>query len=62
MTALMAYVLEDENPFDLLLFVPQRLYYRGLMNYILVKSFLYALRGRLVGWNKLERTASVNIA
>jgi peptidoglycan-N-acetylglucosamine deacetylase len=62
LTALLAYFLEEENPIDLLLFVPQRLYYRALMNYILVKSFLYALRGRLVGWNKLERTASVTIA
>ena len=62
LTALLAYLLEEENPIDLLLFVPQRLYYRALMNYILVKSFLYALRGRLVGWNKLERTASVTIA
>lgn len=62
LTALLAYLLEEENPVDLLLFIPQRLYYRVLMNYILVKSFLYALRGRLVGWNKLERTASVNVA
>jgi hypothetical protein len=29
------------------------------MHEVLLKSLLYALRGRLVGWGKLERTASV---
>jgi cellulose synthase/poly-beta-1,6-N-acetylglucosamine synthase-like glycosyltransferase/spore germination protein YaaH/peptidoglycan/xylan/chitin deacetylase (PgdA/CDA1 family) len=62
MTALLAYTLEGQKPVDLLLFIPQRLYYRVLMNYVLVKSFIFALRGRLVGWNKLERTASVKMA
>jgi spore germination protein YaaH/peptidoglycan/xylan/chitin deacetylase (PgdA/CDA1 family)/glycosyltransferase involved in cell wall biosynthesis len=62
LTALLAYGLEGENPSDLLLFFPQRLYYRGLMNFVLAKSFVFALRGRLVGWGKLERTASVQRA
>ncbi len=61
-TALLAYGLEGEKPSDLLYFFPQRIYYRGLMNYVLGKSFLYALRGRLVAWGKLERTASVQRA
>ena len=55
LTALLAYGLEGENPSDLVLFFPQRLYYRALMNYVLAKSFVFALRGRLVGWGKLER-------
>ncbi len=59
LSAVLAFVLEGEPLWDLLLFVPQRLYYRALMNYILMKSLLYALRGRLVAWGKLERTASV---
>jgi peptidoglycan-N-acetylglucosamine deacetylase len=59
LTSLLAYALEGRISSDLLYFVPQRLYYRVLMNYTLVKSVLYALRGRLVGWHKLERTGRV---
>ena len=58
LASVLAYGLEGKLSSDLLYFVPQRLYYRVLMNYILAKSFLYALRGRLVGWHKLERTAN----
>ena len=54
-----AYALEEENPKDLALLFFQRLFYRQLMHEVLLKSLLYALRGRLVGWGKLERTASV---
>jgi len=54
-----AYALEEENPRDLALLFFQRLFYRQLMNEVLLKTLLYALRGRLVGWGKLERTASV---
>jgi len=31
------------------------------MYYVLFKSILYAMRGRLVGWGKLERTATVRV-
>ena len=41
------------------IFFFQRVYFRGLMNYVLIKSLVYALKGRLVGWGKLERTARV---
>jgi cellulose synthase/poly-beta-1,6-N-acetylglucosamine synthase-like glycosyltransferase len=54
-----AYALEEENPKDLALLFFQRLFYRQLMHEVLLKSLLYALRGRLVGWGKLERTATV---
>ena len=54
-----AYALEEENPKDLALLFFQRLFYRQMMHEVLIKSLLYALRGRLVGWGKLERTASV---
>jgi cellulose synthase/poly-beta-1,6-N-acetylglucosamine synthase-like glycosyltransferase/spore germination protein YaaH/peptidoglycan/xylan/chitin deacetylase (PgdA/CDA1 family) len=60
LTALLAYSLERENPTDLVLLFFQRIYYRQLMYYVLAKSLLYAMRGRLVGWGKLERRASVH--
>jgi cellulose synthase/poly-beta-1,6-N-acetylglucosamine synthase-like glycosyltransferase len=62
LTALLAYGLEGENPRDLKLFFLQRIYFRGLMQYVLRKSILFALRGRVVGWGKLERTATVQEA
>ena len=62
LTALLAYGLEGERPTDLLLFFFQRLYFRLLMNYVLGKSLVYAMQGRLVGWGKLERTARVQAA
>jgi peptidoglycan-N-acetylglucosamine deacetylase len=62
LTALLAYGLEGERPSDLKLFIVQRLYFRMLMHYVLGKSLLFAVKGRLVGWGKLERTASVQEA
>ena len=62
LTALLAYGLEGENPKDLLLLFFQRVYFRGLMQYVLAKSIVFALRGRLVGWGKLDRTARVQEA
>ena len=59
MTALLAFWLERAKPWDLALLFFQRIFYRQLMYYVLGKSILYAMRGRLVGWGKLERTASV---
>lgn len=59
LTGLLAYGLEWRSPRDLLLLFFQRIYYRLLMQYVLAKSVVYALRGRLVGWGKLERRASV---
>ena len=59
LTALVAFGLERAKPWDLALLFFQRIYYRQLMYYVLAKSILYALRGRLVGWGKLDRTASV---
>ena len=61
-TAWVAYGLEGEKPSDLWLYFFQRIYFRMLMHYVLLKSLTYALRGGLVGWGKLERTASVQEA
>jgi cellulose synthase/poly-beta-1,6-N-acetylglucosamine synthase-like glycosyltransferase/peptidoglycan/xylan/chitin deacetylase (PgdA/CDA1 family) len=58
-TGVLAYTLEGEKPWDLSLLFFQRIYYRQMMHYVLGKSLLYAARGRLVGWGKLERRATV---
>jgi cellulose synthase/poly-beta-1,6-N-acetylglucosamine synthase-like glycosyltransferase/peptidoglycan/xylan/chitin deacetylase (PgdA/CDA1 family) len=60
LTGILAYALEGVPAWDLFLLFFQRIYYRQLMLYVLFKSLLYALRGRLVGWGKLERKASVS--
>ena len=62
LTALLAYGLEGEKPGDLKLFFLQRIYFRFLMHYVLGKSLLTAVKGTVVGWGKLERTASVQEA
>jgi cellulose synthase/poly-beta-1,6-N-acetylglucosamine synthase-like glycosyltransferase len=59
---LLAYFLEGIPAWDLLLLLFQRIYYRQMMLFVLGKSLIFALRGRLVGWGKLERKASVNPA
>ena len=62
LTAILAYSLERAKPWDLALLFVQRIYYRQLMYFVLAKSIMYALRGRLVGWGHLERKASVHQA
>jgi cellulose synthase/poly-beta-1,6-N-acetylglucosamine synthase-like glycosyltransferase/spore germination protein YaaH/peptidoglycan/xylan/chitin deacetylase (PgdA/CDA1 family) len=59
LTGFLAYWLEGEKPSDLVLLFFQRVYYRELMYYVVAKSLIYAMRGRLVGWGKLERRATV---
>lgn len=59
LTGLVAYALEGEKPWDLTLLFFQRIYYRELMYYVVAKSLIYAVRGRVVGWGKLERRATV---
>ena len=59
LTGLLAYGLEGEKPWDLALLFFQRIYYRELMYYVVAKSLIYAVRGRVVGWGKLERRATV---
>ncbi|MFA7345114.1 MAG: polysaccharide deacetylase family protein [Terrimicrobiaceae bacterium] len=41
--------------------IPQRFVYRPLLSYVIWKSILHALRGAIVGWGKLQRTASVSV-
>jgi cellulose synthase/poly-beta-1,6-N-acetylglucosamine synthase-like glycosyltransferase/peptidoglycan/xylan/chitin deacetylase (PgdA/CDA1 family)/spore germination protein YaaH len=59
LTGFLAYALEGLPPWDLALLFFQTIYYRQMMLYVLGKSFLFAIRGRLVGWGKLERKATV---
>ena len=37
----------------------QRFAYRQVMYWVVVRSFVAAVRGHVVGWGKLERTATV---
>lgn len=57
--AALAFAYEKENYTKLLWMIPQRLIYRQLMYYILIKSFNRAIKGELQGWGALKRTGSV---
>jgi hypothetical protein len=48
--AALAFAFEKENFRKLVWMLPQRLIYRQLMYYILIKSFNKALKGELQGW------------
>ena len=39
----------------------QRFAYRQIMYWVVVRSFAATLRGRVVGWGKLERRATVEV-
>ncbi len=62
LTGFLAYALEGVAPWDLSLLLFQTIYYRQLMLYVLGKSLLSAVRGKLVSWGKLERRASVEMS
>lgn len=47
--------LDGEKLRQLWLIVPQRIIYRQLMYYVIIKSAANVLRGRLVGWGSLKR-------
>jgi len=58
--ALIAFLLErTENKRLLVWLFWQRFFYRQLMYYVAIKSFRSSLKGVAVGWNKLERKATV---
>ena len=61
--AMIAFLLEKKEDRSLLWWlVLQRFGYRQIMYYVVAKSVLRALQGRLVGWGKLERKATVKTA
>jgi cellulose synthase/poly-beta-1,6-N-acetylglucosamine synthase-like glycosyltransferase len=57
--AALAFAFEKEDYKKLLWMIPQRLVYRQLMYYILIKSFNRAIKGELQGWGVLKRTGNV---
>jgi cellulose synthase/poly-beta-1,6-N-acetylglucosamine synthase-like glycosyltransferase len=61
--AMIAFLLEKKEDRSLLWWlVLQRFGYRQIMYYVVAKSVLRALQGRVVGWGKLERKATVKTA
>lgn len=61
LTAMLAFILEREKEDWELMFwiLPQRFFYRQLMYYVSIKTFVIAIKGKLVGWSKFERSATV---
>jgi hypothetical protein len=60
--AMIAFLMEPREELQLtwLIFI-QRFAYRQIMYWVVVKSFAAAIRGRVVGWGKLERKATVEL-
>ncbi len=59
--AILACLLEKEPLSRSWIMIPMRLIYRPLLSWVVWKSILNAARGVLVGWGKLERTASATV-
>ena len=57
--AALAFAFEKEDYKKLIWMIPQRLVYRQLMYYIIIKSFSTAIKGELQGWGVLKRTGNV---
>ena len=57
--AALAFAFEKEDYKKLIWMIPQRLVYRQLMYYIIIKSFNKAIKGELQGWGVLKRTGNV---
>ncbi|HEX6535290.1 MAG TPA: glycosyltransferase [Gemmatimonadaceae bacterium] len=63
LATMVGFVLEpgEDRSLGWLVFL-QRFAYRQVMYWVVVRSFVAALRGRVVGWGKLERKATVELA
>ncbi len=60
LAATVAFALERREQWRLLwLLIPQRIGYRQIMYYVVLKAIAQALRGPSVGWGKLVRTGRV---
>lgn len=58
-----AYRLDDRRPpYPALLLVAQRLVYRQIMYWVVLRAIASAIGGWVVGWGKLDRTGSVSAA
>jgi cellulose synthase/poly-beta-1,6-N-acetylglucosamine synthase-like glycosyltransferase/peptidoglycan/xylan/chitin deacetylase (PgdA/CDA1 family) len=63
LAAAFGFVMERNEQWSLIWWLPlQRFGYRQLMYYVVVRSISTAIRGRFVGWGKLERTGNVRVA
>jgi len=61
LAAFIAFALERREKWRLLwLLIPQRIGYRQIMYYVVLKAIGAALRGPRVGWGKLERSGRVD--
>ncbi|MGJ7910773.1 polysaccharide deacetylase family protein [Neobacillus sp. LXY-1] len=58
-TSLYAFRLEKESPKPLVSLFLQRILYKQLMTYVVIKSIFSAIKGVTVGWNKLKRNGNV---
>jgi hypothetical protein len=59
--AVIGFLIERREQWSLLWWlVLQRFGYRQLLYYVVVRSIGTAVRGAVVGWGKLERTATVD--
>ena len=62
LAAIVAFALERRENWRLLwLLIPQRIGYRQVMYYVVLKAIAQALRGPRVGWGKLARTGRVSV-
>ncbi|MEY2504185.1 MAG: peptidoglycan-N-acetylglucosamine deacetylase, partial [Verrucomicrobiota bacterium] len=59
--ATLACIIERESLFLAWRILPMRLIYRPMLSYVIWKAIFRAVKGALVGWGKLERTASVPV-
>jgi hypothetical protein len=60
--SVIAFMMEEDEDKSLtwLIFL-QRFAYRQVMYWVVLRSFAAALRGRMQGWGKLERKATVSL-
>jgi hypothetical protein len=59
LTSLYAFRLEKESPKPLVSLFLQRILYKQLMTYVVIKSIFSAIKGVAVGWGKLKRKGNV---
>ncbi|KKK40065.1 transposase [Mesobacillus campisalis] len=58
LASLYAFRLEKESPKPLWSLLLQRILYKQLMTYVVIKSLLSAIKGVTVGWGKLKRNGN----
>ncbi|MBB6672782.1 DUF2062 domain-containing protein [Cohnella nanjingensis] len=61
LVALFAFRLERANPRPLAWLFLQRIAYRQLMTWVILRALWAAIRGAAVGWNKLQRRGNVEV-